>query len=55
MDFMWNKTCTAVLLLTSAEKGDDKSYYGERMVFLLNSKTQEAVRVTFSELGRCPF
>uniref|UniRef100_A0A2P2HWN8 Eukaryotic translation initiation factor 2A n=1 Tax=Hirondellea gigas TaxID=1518452 RepID=A0A2P2HWN8_9CRUS len=51
VEFMWNKPCNAVLLLTSVEKGDDKSYYGERMVFLMNSKTEEAFRVTFSKDG----
>lgn len=51
VEFMWNKPCNAVLLLTSADKGDDKSYYGERMVFLMSCKTGEAARVTFSKDG----
>ncbi|XP_018018433.1 eukaryotic translation initiation factor 2A [Hyalella azteca] len=51
VEFMWNKQCNAVLLLTSAEKSNSGSYYGERMVFLLNAKTEDAIRLTFNKDG----
>ncbi|KAF2350522.1 Translation initiation factor beta propellor-like domain [Trinorchestia longiramus] len=51
VEFMWNKQCNAVLLLTGADKGDADSYYGEKMVFLLNAKTEDAIRLTFDKDG----
>ena len=52
MEFKWNKNCTTVLVSAFAEKPDKTSYYGQTMLYLLSSKTQEAVVVEFREYAQ---
>ncbi|KAK7070868.1 Eukaryotic translation initiation factor 2A, partial [Halocaridina rubra] len=47
----WNKQCSACLLLTAAEVDKSgTSYYGEQMLFYLNTRGDSS-RVTFSKSG----
>ncbi|XP_045601720.1 eukaryotic translation initiation factor 2A [Procambarus clarkii] len=51
IDSFWNKQSTACLLLTAAEMDKSgTSYYGEHMLFYLNTRG-DSTRVTFSKPG----
>ncbi|XP_068202678.1 eukaryotic translation initiation factor 2A [Palaemon carinicauda] len=51
VEYFWNKQCTACLLLTAAEMDKSgTSYYGEQMLFHLNTKGDSS-RISFSKTG----
>ncbi|KAL7641517.1 UNVERIFIED_CONTAM: hypothetical protein RMT77_007388 [Armadillidium vulgare] len=51
IEYFWNRNCSSVLLLTTAEVDKSgTSYYGEQMLFYLNNRG-DSIRVTFSKQG----
>jgi len=47
VEVRWNKPCSAAIVTSWCEKAEKNSYYGQKMLYLMNVKAQEAFQIDF--------
>jgi len=47
IEVRWNKQCGAAIVTAWCEKAEKNSYYGQKMLYLVNVKAQEAFQIDF--------